>query len=77
MRMHRLLSKYHIVGNHMPWLIKILQKLVARKAEKKISRALGLGDQGSVSLNVQTDRGGYCPGEKIAITREFRDVLAY
>lgn len=43
-------------------------KFVGRRTEKKVSKALGIGNQGTVSLHAQTDRGAYCPGEKIAIS---------
>lgn len=45
-----------------------LNKFVGRRTEKKISKLLGIGDQGSVTFHAQSDRGGYCPGEKIAIS---------
>ena len=47
------------------------QKFVGRRTEKKVSKALGIGNQGTVSLHAQTDRGAYCPGEKIAISRMY------
>ena len=45
-----------------------LQKFVGRRTEKKISKLLGIGDQGTVTFHTQSDREGYCPGEKIAIS---------
>ncbi|XP_071086724.1 arrestin domain-containing protein 1-like [Haliotis cracherodii] len=40
---------------------------VRRQAKKQISKALGLGDAGSLTLTAATDRGAYCAGEKIAL----------
>ena len=47
-----------------------LQRSVCRQTEEKISKAFGLGNRGSVSLTAKTDRGAYCPGEKIAVSRK-------
>ncbi|XP_046366995.2 uncharacterized protein LOC124142522 [Haliotis rufescens] len=40
---------------------------IRRTAQKPVSKALGLGNAGSLTLNVATDRGAYCPGEKVAL----------
>ncbi|XP_071086714.1 arrestin domain-containing protein 1-like [Haliotis cracherodii] len=40
---------------------------VRRQAKKQISKALGLGDAGSLTLTAATDRGAYCAGEKVAL----------
>ncbi|XP_060576878.1 thioredoxin-interacting protein-like [Ruditapes philippinarum] len=42
-------------------------KYVGRKTEKVVTKALGFGNQGVVTLFAQTDRGAYCSGEKIYI----------
>lgn len=47
------------------YLFLFLQKCVGRKTDKTVSKALGFGNQGVVSLFAQTDRGAYCSGEKI------------
>ncbi|XP_046577901.1 arrestin domain-containing protein 3-like, partial [Haliotis rubra] len=40
---------------------------VRRQAKKQVSKALGLGDAGSLTLTAATDRGAYCAGEKVAL----------
>ncbi|XP_050388475.2 arrestin domain-containing protein 3-like [Patella vulgata] len=38
-----------------------------RGQEKTVSKALGLGNAGTLVLNAECDRKAYCPGEKIAL----------
>ncbi|XP_050396727.1 arrestin domain-containing protein 3 [Patella vulgata] len=40
---------------------------VRRGQEKTVSKALGLGNAGTLVLNAECDRKAYCPGEKIAL----------
>ncbi|XP_067651526.1 arrestin domain-containing protein 1-like isoform X1 [Haliotis asinina] len=40
---------------------------VRRQAKKQVSKALGLGDAGTLTLTAATDRGAYCAGEKVAL----------
>jgi hypothetical protein len=49
----------------------LFQKYVGRKTEKVVTKALGFGNQGVVTLFAQTDRGAYCSGEKIYIKCEY------
>ncbi|XP_041376713.1 arrestin domain-containing protein 3-like [Gigantopelta aegis] len=38
------------------------------RSAKTISKFLGFGDAGTLTLAASTDRGAYCPGEKIALS---------
>ncbi|XP_046572095.1 arrestin domain-containing protein 3-like isoform X2 [Haliotis rubra] len=40
---------------------------IGRAVVKQVSKALGFGNAGSLSLNVEIDRGAYCAGEKVAL----------
>ncbi|XP_046572140.1 arrestin domain-containing protein 3-like [Haliotis rubra] len=40
---------------------------VRRQAKKQVSKALGLGYAGSLTLTAATDRRAYCAGEKVAL----------
>ncbi|XP_067651528.1 uncharacterized protein [Haliotis asinina] len=40
---------------------------VRRQAKKQVSKVLGLGDAGTLTLRAATDRGAYCAGEMIAL----------
>ena len=46
----------------------VFQTPQLKTASKTVSKALGLGNAGSLTLSAKTDRFGYCPGESIALT---------
>lgn len=48
----------------------VYQVPISKAMTKTVSKALGLGNAGTLRLSVKTDRFGYCCGERIILTME-------